>query len=157
MPKHSVLVLVGFALCGASVSTQSSGDKDAAILRGAIEQTARSINAHDPGGVMAHYSKDIIVSYPDVPDTTYEVFDRNYRQMMNPSITTRTVPTIDEIVVSGDLAMIRMQWSTTITDKATGRTSSRVAKDLQIWRREGGAWKFYRGMWHHLAAPARPK
>ena len=153
----SVFIVVGLAVFApCSLLAQSAG-ADAAVLRGLIDQTARSINAHDPDGVMAHYSKDILVSYPGVADTTYDVFDRNYRQMMNPSILTRTVPTVDEIVVSGDLALIRMQWSTTITDKASGNTSSRLAKDLQIWRRENGAWKFYRGMWHHVPPATKPQ
>jgi ketosteroid isomerase-like protein len=153
----SILIVVGLAgIAPGALLAQGSGT-DAAILRGLIDQTARSINAHDPDGVMAHYSKDIIVSYPGVADTTYDLFDRTYRQMMNPSIITRTVPTVDEIVVSGDLAMIRMQWSTTITDKASGNTSSRVAKDLQIWRREHGSWKFYRGMWHHVPPAPKPQ
>jgi methylmalonyl-CoA/ethylmalonyl-CoA epimerase len=149
MPRFLPLLVV---CCLSSVATAAGQDvaKDVETLRGLIEQTAKAINAHDADGIMAHYSKDVLVSYPGVPDTTYDVFDRTYRQMLAPSIVTSTVPTIDEILVSGDLATIRMLWRTTITDKASGRTSSRQAKDLQVWRRERGAWKFFRGMWHHI-------
>jgi ketosteroid isomerase-like protein/catechol 2,3-dioxygenase-like lactoylglutathione lyase family enzyme len=151
MPRLLSLLMVCFL--SSAAAAQDTG-KDIEILRDLIAQTAKAINAHDADGIMAHYSRDVRVSYPGVPDTTYDVFDRSYRQMLAPTIVTSTVPAIDEILVSGDLATIRMVWSTTITDKASGRTSSRQAKDLQVWRRESGAWKFFRGMWHHIRPDA---
>jgi len=78
------------------------------------------------------------------------MFAKAYRQMMHPGIITSTVPTADEILVSGNLAVVRMSWSTTIADEAGGQKSSRQTRDLQIWRRENGAWKFFRRMWHHI-------
>lgn len=123
---------------------------DTAAIRAAIQQTAAAINAHDVDGVMAHYAKDVQVSYPGIPDTRYDEFYASYRQMMGPAVTTHTTPTIEEIAVSGDLAMIRMTWDTTITAKDTGRVTTRKARDLQVWRREKDGWKFARGMWHHI-------
>lgn len=155
MPRFVLLagaVAIATAIAMASISAravQPAATDDAETLRGLIRQTEKAINSHDPDGVMAHYSRDVIVSYPGVPDTTYDQFARSYRQMMNPSITTATVADVQEIVVSGDLASIRMTWSTTITEKASGKSSSRQAKDLQVWRKENGQWKFFRGMWYH--------
>lgn len=158
MPSRTPPLLLAFALLSAASSAaQDRGTAaDVETLRSLIQQTAQAINAHDPDGVLAHYSKDVLVSYPGIPDTAYDGFARSYRQMMNPAITTRAVPTIDEILVSGDLAVIRMMWNTTITDKATGQSSHRQAKDLQIWRRENGSWKFFRGMWHHIKPDPPP-
>lgn len=143
------LGVIGFAAV-LPAWVQDGSSREVETIRSLIMEQASAINAHDPDGVLKHYSKDIIVSYPGVPDTGYAAFDKSYRLMMHSGITTRSVPAIDEILVSGDLATVRMMWSTTITDKATGRVSSRQAKDLQVWRREKGAWKFYRGMWHHI-------
>jgi len=156
MQKLLASALVLAMLTGSTSSSAQDSAKDIETLRGLIVEQARAINAHDPDGVLKHYSREIIVSYPGVPDTNYAAFEKNYRAMMNPGITTQTVPNIDEVLVSGDLATVRMMWSTTITDKATGKTTSRQAKDLQVWRRENGAWKFYRGMWHHIW-PDSPK
>jgi steroid delta-isomerase len=150
MRKLMAIAIFAAALTVVAPVAAQDTTKDIETLRGLILEQARAINAHDPDGVLKHYSRDIIVSYPGIPDTTYATFEANYRRMMNPGIATQSTPTIDEILVSGDLATIRMMWSTTITDKATGKATSRQAKDLQVWRREKGAWKFYRGMWHHI-------
>jgi uncharacterized protein (TIGR02246 family) len=150
MPKLTLARLGVCVLLSVSAAPQDATTTDVQTLRQLIQQTAQAINTNDAAGIMAHYSKDIIVSYPGTPDTTYDEFDRSYRQMLTPSTTTSTVPTIDEILVSGDLAVVRMMWNTTIADKATGRSTSRQAKDLQVWRRENGSWKFFRGMWYHV-------
>jgi ketosteroid isomerase-like protein/catechol 2,3-dioxygenase-like lactoylglutathione lyase family enzyme len=143
MRKFMTIAMVAAALTVVAPAAAQDTTKDIETLRGLILEQARAINAHDPDGVLKHYSRDIIVSYPGIPDTTYTTFETNYRRMMNPSITTQSAPTVDEILV-------------TITDKATGKATSRQAKDLQVWRRENGAWKFYRGMWHHIW-PDAPK
>lgn len=154
MPNYALPVLVAVLVlsvaAGAQTPASPSVAADVETLRNIIQQTANAINSNDAAGIMAHYSKDILVSYPGIPDTTYDTLERSYQQMLSPNTTTVTVPTIDEILVSGDLATIRMSWSTTITDKDTRRSSSRRATDLQVWRRENGAWKFFRGMWHHI-------
>ncbi|HYE87807.1 MAG TPA: nuclear transport factor 2 family protein [Vicinamibacterales bacterium] len=153
--KGLLAVVVLISVAGVAVVAQNRS-ADEATLRRLIDQTAAAIRAHDVDGVMALYSKEVLVSYPGVPDTTYDVFYSSYRQMMNPSIETDAVPSVEEVIVSGDLAIIRMLWNTTITEKATGRKSSRQAKDLQVWRRENGSWKFFRGMWHHTRKDGPP-
>lgn len=149
-----IVVSVLLCLAPALAVAQSRPAEDEATLRRLIEQTGAAIRAHDVDALMATYSKDVLVSYPGIPDTTYDGFYKSYRDMMDPAIETNAVPTVDEVVVSGDLATIRMMWNTTITDKKSGRKSSRQAKDLQIWRRENGSWKFFRGMWHHIRPDA---
>jgi uncharacterized protein (TIGR02246 family) len=156
MSKKWLLVLPALLLtivgspARADQSAAPSASKDVEAIRGLIQQTEKAINSNDPGGIMAHYSRDIVVSYPGVPDTTYDQFAAAYKRMLDPSTTTSTVADVQEIVVAGDLAIVRMTWSTTVTEKASGKNSSRKAKDLQVWRRENGQWKFFRGMWHHI-------
>jgi len=149
MPRLLLPLVVMWSLVPIAVAIQDA-KADEALLRKLIQDTAQAINQNDAAGILAHYSKDILVSYPGIPDTTYDVFERSYREMLRPNTSTITVPTIDEILVSGDLATIRMTWSTSITNKETGQCSSRQAKDLQVWRRENGTWKLFRGMWYHV-------
>ena len=133
-------------------SAAESAAADAEVIRGAIRAQEKAIRERNVNALMAHYSKDILVSYPGVPDTDYQGFYEGYRQMLTPrpGITTVTVSKVEEVVVSGDLAMVRMNWETTITETQPAKTSLRRARDLQVWRREDGGWKFYRGMWYHL-------
>jgi len=151
MPFIKYLFISVLSLAIIQVNAQQSKDSaDVQFLRNAILQTAKAINAHNPDGVLQYYSKDILVSYPNHPDTRYDTFNVRYRQMMNPAIITSTTPVIEEILVSGDLAIIRMIWETSITVKETQKTSHRKSRDLQVWKRENGQWKFFRGMWYHM-------
>lgn len=134
------------AQTGNSISVEA----DIAAIRDIIPQTEKAINEADPEGIMAHYSKDILVSYPGIADTDYKTFSESYKHMLRPGIVTSTTPTIEEILVSGDLAIIRMIWETTITETVIQKTSRRKARDLQVWKREAGNWKFIRGMWYHM-------
>ncbi len=86
----------------------------------------------------------------------YETLARGYREMLRtPGVTLRTVPAIHEVLVSGDLAVVRVTWTTTITRGEPARSTTRLARDLQVWRREGdGSWKFARGMHYRTPAPA---
>lgn len=52
----------------------------------------------------------------------------------------RTAPTFDEILISEDLAVLRLNWTTTITVADPPKETTRQARDIQVWRRdEGGA------------------
>ncbi len=132
-------------------NSQQAMAADIDSIKQAILQTAKAINNKDADGIMAYYSKDIIVSYPGTRDTRYDQFYESYKQMLLPraGFTTVTVPIIEEILVSGDLASVRMTWETTIVDTLQGKSTTRKARDLQVWKRENGTWKFIRGMWYH--------
>ncbi|HEY0740314.1 MAG TPA: nuclear transport factor 2 family protein [Chryseosolibacter sp.] len=133
--------------CAAVAVAQQPNDDEMAI-RAIFADFEKGYNDNNPDMVMQHYSKDLIVSYPGVDDTDYEGFKKAYAEMAKSTVKKKTTPVIDEIVVSGTLAMVRMEWHTIIYGE-NGKTL-RKAEDLQIFRKENGAWKFFRGMWFHL-------
>ena len=107
----------------------------------------------DPDSILAHYASDIVLSYPGIPDQDYATVARGYAELRaRPSnVTAVTTPTFDEILVSGEMAIVRLRWRTTIsaakTDSTPSQESTRFLRDLQIWRREhSGDWRFIRGM-----------
>ena len=136
---------------------------DSAAIREAIERGARGFERGDPDAILAHYGRDVVLSYPGVPDQDYETLARAYRELRSrpASVTATTRPTFDEILVSGDLAIVRVRWTTTIRSAATDSTPAREAtrwlRDLQVWRRDAaGDWKFIRGM-HYRDSTAAPR
>jgi hypothetical protein len=136
-----VLVLAGGARAqGASATAVSGPERDVAAVRAAVLHSGEAANAGDPDAVMALYARDIVLSYPGVPDMDYETLARGYREMLRtPGVTLRTAPEIHEILVSGD----------------PPRAATRLARDLQVWRRErDGSWKFARGMHYRAPLPA---
>lgn len=134
----------------ASSSTQ---EKDIATLRSLAIKSGESFNAKDPDGIMSLYAPDVLISYPGIPDMGYEDFAKAYAGLRNPTpgVTVKTSPTIEEVLVSGDLGVIRIIWNTTTTETNPPREHTRQMKDLQVWRRQAdGSWKLSRGMHYRM-------
>ena len=122
-------------------------DAAESAIRAEIERGARGFMSANPDEILAHYARDVVLSYPGIPDQDYATLARGYADLRSRPADVRvtTVPTFDELLVSGDLAIVRLRWTTTIArgDSAT----TRHLKDLQVWRREpNGRWMFIRGM-----------
>jgi ketosteroid isomerase-like protein len=134
----------------------SSTERDVAILREKIRKSGEAFNNVDSDAIIAPYARDVVLSYPGVPDMGYETLAKAYAGLRDrKDVVEKTSPTIEEILVSGDLGIIRVMWNTSTTEVATGRQSSRQMKDLQVWRREkDGTWMFIRGM--HFRIPPPP-
>ena len=149
------LLVATLLLAPAVAVAQPSPDADAQAIRAKILQGARGFMLGDPDTVLAHYARDIVLSYPGIPDMDHATLARSYGELRRRPAGERatTTPTFDEVLVSGDLAVVRVRWTTTITD-STGRASTRRLRDMQVWRRErDGQWMFVRGM--HYREPER--
>ena len=149
------LLAATLLLAPAVAVAQPSPDADAQAIRAKILQGARGFMLGNPDTVLAHYARDIVLSYPGIPDMDYATLARSYGELRRRPAGERatTTPTFDEVLVSGDLAVVRVRWTTTVTD-STGRTNTRRLRDMQVWRRErDGQWMFVRGM--HYREPER--
>ena len=89
---------------------------DSAAIRASIEKGARGFMQGEPDSILAHYARDIVLSYPGIPDQDYATLARGYAELRNrpATVSATTEPTFDEILVSGDLAVVRVRWTTTI-------------------------------------------
>jgi steroid delta-isomerase len=141
----------------ASVSQHAgTSQRDQELLRQYVAESAAAVNRRDLKAMMATVSPDLILTYPGIADMGYEALENGYAEMIalpaGTSVT--TAPTIEEIIVSGDLAVIRVTWTTTTVSGPSDRKVRRM-RDMQVWRRnDQGEWKFTRGM--HFREPAHP-
>jgi|GEM_PF-2523031 len=151
-----LIVLAGSASKAGAQTTQH--ERDVETLRAAIVRSGEAFNARDHAAMMAPVARDLVLTYPGIPDMGYDSLSAGYRRMANPpaGVTARTVPTVEEILVSGDMAVIRITWTTTVTETTPARSTTRQMRDMQVWRREAdGGWKLFRGM-HFRNPPATP-
>ena len=151
--RPSPILYAALAALPAAAPAQPGGDE--AAIRAAIEAGARACEAGRPDAVMESYAPDILLSYPGVPDQDHAALLAGYRQLCPGSgggegtvETTRAA--FDEILVSGDLAVARLTWSTHLRGMAEGNV--RRLRDMQVWRRTPEGWRFFRGV--HF--PLRP-
>jgi steroid delta-isomerase len=150
------LLLAGAAVHAPAVAQQTvthGPQNDVEALRALVIRSGDAFNAKDPAAIIALYSRDVILTYPGIPDQDYETLDAGYREMTNvpAGVTVTTSPNIEEIIVSGDLAVVRVNWTTTTVQAQPAQRNTRQLRDMQVWRREADGWKFFRGV--HFRAP----
>ena len=142
--------LIAAALClvpTAPAGAQTTADQ--AAIRGEIEAGARACEGGRPDDIMRGYARDISLSYPGTPDQDFDAILAAYRRLCAGSAGGEgTVETtrgeFQEILVSGDLAVVRVVWNTHLRGMAPG--SVRRLQDWQLWRRTGEGWRFFRGV-----------
>ena len=155
LPLAAALLLPASAAAQPAVAAPPRTAQDS--IRASILRGAQGFERGDPSLILDHYDPSIVLSYPGEPDMDLATLRRAYEGLRDRprTVVARTVPTFDEILVSGDLAIVRVRWATTIADTAAGRTTARRLKDMQVWRRRAdGRWLFVRGMHYPEPAPA---
>ena len=130
-----------------ALAAAAPADKGADEVRALILEGARACAAGRPDEVVAHYSRDIVLSYPGAPDSDYEAILAGYRRLCRgegEGTVETTVPTFHEVTVMDKIAIARLTWTTRLRGMPAG--ASRQLTDFQVWRRGKGGWKFVRGV-----------
>jgi ketosteroid isomerase-like protein len=112
------------------------GDKGADQVRALILEGAKACAAGRPEQVVAHYSRDIVLSYPGIPDQNYSDILAGYRRLCageGEDTVESTVPTFHEVTVMGQVAIARLTWTTRLRGMPAGAT-----RQLTISRSGGG-------------------
>jgi ketosteroid isomerase-like protein len=139
--------------CWSPAARASDTARDEALLRQYIVESGDAFNRRDLKAMLARVSPDLVLTYPGVPDMGYDDLAKSYAEMIAqpPGIKLTTVPSVEEVIVSGELAVVRITWTTTTASASQSKV--RRMRDLQVWRRSGqGEWRFIRGI--HFREPA---
>lgn len=133
-------------------STQALADPGADI-RARLLRWADDFNAGRKSVVCDLFSKDLISDYRGQGDAGYETRCRLLtRAIDDPARTFHYVPEIKEVIVEGDLAVVRLDWTLTVTP---GEIKV-VEPGMDIFRKEAdGHWRIIRFMAYEEEGPAR--
>ena len=120
-------------------------------IRSAIEDWRTAFNARDEDRVCALFAPDLVANYQGEPERDYASLCETLRGALRDLETTyRYSVQINEIMVYGDAAVVRLAWSLEI-DKAGGPTQTIEEPAVDIFHRQAdGSWKISR----YLAYPA---
>jgi uncharacterized protein (TIGR02246 family) len=151
------LTLLVFVACQPTEQQVTTTGPDVEAITTWLGQVTAAVSAGNPEGVLALYADDAVFSPPDAPSITLEELGSMYGVMFGESTFQFTAQVLD-VVVSGDLAVLRASYEETVTPKGEGEPEDRDGTWLVVLRKQtDGSWKLWRDMWSVIAPPAPPK
>jgi steroid delta-isomerase len=156
MRTHCVILLGAAILFGASLSAAAASPEEVKAeteIRSALARWVEAANRQDWKAALDVWAPDLIGWYPGIPEITYEREVENSKRPASGPMTNYQV-TVNEVIVSGGLAVVRDTWTFT-TKRASGDVTERV-RSYEVWRRQAdGVWKISR--WISAPEPAATK
>ena len=124
-------------------------------IRIALEKWKLDFNAADAAQVCALFAPDLISNFRGQPEDTYHSLCANMQaSLTDPAKTYHYDLEIKEILVSGDLAVVRLVWTLKVRPKGGAPEETTREPGMDIFRRQAdGSWKIARYMAYEAPGP----
>jgi len=131
--------------CSAAAQTDSRAQ---AAIRAALTQWMGAFNAGDAEKACALFAPDLIAQVRGQHERGYAAqCDLLKRSLSDATRTYSYTLDIKEILVAGELAVVRLTWTLKVRLKDTGNEATTDEYGLDVFRRQdGGSWKIARYM-----------
>jgi steroid delta-isomerase len=139
------LLAVVLALAAGWPASAQPADREEAAIRAALSKWTSEFNARDPSHICDLFAQDLIYDFRGFPERNYETLCTLLRQ----SLADRTKAfayalDIKEIIVSGDIAIVRLVWTLKVTLPGAKEVESEEP-GLDVFRKQAdGNWKIAR-------------
>ena len=147
LASRSLAVLAAVALLGGAVAPLSaqSGDQAERTIRAALAKWTTDFNARDASHICELFAPDLVYDYRGFPERDYPTLcGLLHRSLADPTRRFRYALDIKEIIVSGDIAVVRLVWTLEVT-AAGAKTQETREPGLDVFRRQpDGSWKIAR-------------
>lgn len=156
MPRSLLLSLLVVApLVFLSLCAAGSPEDAEMEIRAALEGWTEDFNDERTDKVCDLFAPDLIANYGDYPEKNYESLCGQLKSSLrDPEKTFRYSLDIQEIMVSGDMAVVRLVWTLTVYDSRGELLETTKDRGMDVFRRqEDGSWRIYR----YLAYPIEGK
>ena len=140
----ATVVLVTLALV-ATAPAHADPAADEAAIRQRLQRWTADFNAKSLAGVCDLFAPDLLYSIPEVVNGTHETMCTSLTKVLGRSDIQLhyAMPDIHEIIVSGDLAVVRLTW--TLTTQMAGARDTTTEEGMDIFRRQSdGRWSIAR-------------
>jgi uncharacterized protein (TIGR02246 family) len=151
VPMITARRLAAFLFCccvlflGTARSTQAADPAEVAI-RAALAKWTADFNARDSSLVCDLFAPDLVYDYRGFPERDYAELCALLRRSLADD-TRRFSYSLDvkEIIVSGDLAVVRLVWTLDVTSAGASQATRSTEPGLDIFRRQpDGSWRIAR-------------
>lgn len=122
-----------------------AGDNAAAIEQ-RLRQWTEDFNAGRSQAVCDLFAPNLIANYRGQPEKNFDALCSGLRQTLTTGQRDyRYALELNEIIVSGDMAVVRLIWHLTVTDKKTGATTTSSDRGIDVFRLQpDGRWRIVR-------------
>ena len=137
-----MLALLGGATASAQSQDQAEGD-----IRAALMKWTGDFNARNMSEVCDLFAPDLRYDFQGFPERGYDDICKLLRTSLSDTRKRFTYlpPTIKEIIVSGDLAVVRLTWTLKVRSEGTPGDVTSQDTGLDVFRRQpDGRWKIIR-------------
>lgn len=118
---------------------------DEAAIRDRFAKWTQAFNDKDAAGVCDLFAPDLVYSLPEVVNGDQAKLCGNLANLFKRSDLklSYAIPDIHEMIVSGDIAVVRLKW--TLTAEANGKKDTTTEEGIDIFRRQpDGRWSIAR-------------
>jgi uncharacterized protein (TIGR02246 family) len=154
-PRLRALVRSGLLSLALASPAAAQGDGPVqAAIRAALTQWMADFNAGNADKVCALFAPDLVAQYRGQPERDYRgLCDLLKRSLNDRSKTYAYSLAIKEILVAGDLAVVRLTWTLKVKPKDGAPEITSDEPGMDIFRRQpDGSWKISR----YIAYEASP-
>ncbi|MER8827663.1 nuclear transport factor 2 family protein [Mesorhizobium sp. M0938] len=138
------LLLACLLIVGAALPASAEAEADKATITERLQRWAAAFNARDAGGICDLFADKLISTVPGALDSGRDaVCGRLAALLAKPDLQFHYQPDIREIIVSGDIAVVRLFWTLT-TKRGDHREVSKEAGMDIFERQPSGTWSIIR-------------
>ncbi|MCX5580175.1 YybH family protein [Kaistia terrae] len=146
MRQPWIIPFVVALLVAASLSWVTAADatSDEALIRARLQGWADAFNARDAEAACDLFADDVIATVRGTPDSgKAEICGRLRHALAKPDQTMSYTPDIAEVLVSGDLAVVRLTWTLKVV--RGGKVAFSQEKGMDLFKRDAsGTWRILR-------------
>jgi ketosteroid isomerase-like protein len=146
-PLNGSAILCGFLMLMFSSAAGSNAIETAQNeIRAALEKFTKDFNTGNTSDVCALFAPDLISSYQGQPEGDYNsLCAQLFASLNDPVKTYHYSLQIKEVLVCGDLAVVRLAWLLRVTQKSVPEEHFVDETSLDLFRRQAdGSWKIFR-------------
>jgi uncharacterized protein (TIGR02246 family) len=145
MLRRCLTTIVTIASTAAMASAHADSPADEAAIMQRFHRWTADFNAGNLADVCDLFAPDLVYSIPEVPQGTRETICANLTKMLARSDIQLHYdnPDVHEILVAGDVAVVRLTW--TLTTEMNGAKDTTMEEGMDIFRRQpDGRWSIAR-------------
>ncbi len=149
LPRLSPMLAVALAILLGAAGIEAAGAADAAAeteIRAALDKWTADFNAKNERGICDLFAPELRYDYRGFPERDFEAICALLRRSLaDTSKQYRYALKIKEILVSGDLAAVRLVWSLSVSGAGIKPGAASEEPGLDIFRKQAdGNWRIIR-------------